>query len=327
MSESYAKVVADSISPDGHRLTTFEVRFHRFVLAEFNTHRTFSRNSASSRAIPVTKQLAKLISEPAYPLEWPSEIKGMQGGPPLTGRDLEDATGLFEQWHQMTVDLVADYIEAHPIKEDDQVRLHKSLVNRLMEPMQWHTVIVTATGWENFFRQRVHSAAQPEIRVAAEMMLDAYQQSTPEKIPEGGYHLPYVWDDDETCDWVYNNCDPADLPLPKISAARCARVSYLTQDGRRDPTEDLAMFDRLSTNDPMHASPLEHPATPARWNVQEVMFIWNEAKQRWLEHDMGRPFPTGSKTKVLELPKVGNFLGWEQLRLGVELDADWQSFS
>lgn len=325
---AYANVIADSVSPEGHRLTTFEVRFHRFVLAEFNTHRVFSRNSASSRAIPVTKQLAKFIDDPAYPLEWPSEIKGMQGGPELTGADRAQARTLFEDWYNATTAIVANYIEQHPLKEEGAVRLHKSLINRLLEPMQWHTVIVTATGWDNFFRQRVSPLAQPEIREPALMMSLAYDASVPQELKPGEFHLPYVGDDDETIEWAHQTFpwEEAVRNLVRISTARCARVSYLTHDGGRDPLEDLAMHTRLISADPMHVSPLEHAATPADWNVQEVMFLYDETKG-WIHHDMGTPYPSGSKTKVLTLPKVGNFLGWQQHRLEVELNAGRQSFS
>ena len=48
----HAEVLIDSVNPAGQRLTTFVLRFPRFVLSEFNTHRMFSRNASSSRAIP-----------------------------------------------------------------------------------------------------------------------------------------------------------------------------------------------------------------------------------------------------------------------------------
>jgi hypothetical protein len=171
-----AKVVLDSLSPEGVRLTTLEVVMHRFVLAEFNTHRVFTRSSASSRAIPVEKQLDKVLHNPAWPLVWSGEQPGMQGAPDLEGDDLLEAQELFAAVHRNTVLEVERYLAHHPEKS---TRLHKSLINRLMEPFQWHTVVVTATEWENFFGLRCHRMAQPEIRVAAELMRDAMAASIP----------------------------------------------------------------------------------------------------------------------------------------------------
>lgn len=326
----YAKVVADSITEAGHRLTTFEVRFHRFVLAEFNTHRVFSRNSASSRAIPVEKQLARFRDEPWLPLEWPSEKPGMQGGEPLSGEALDDARQLLEAIQWGTASAIGAYLERHPEKAE---RLHKSLLNRPMEWAQQHTVVVSSTAWANFFRQRVSPLAQPEIRVAAEMMLDAYKQSEPALLVPGQYHLPYVGDDDEILEWLDENvlrkhgtveegARAVDRASAAISSARCARVSYLTQDGCRDPSEDLGLYQRLATADPEHFSPLEHPATPAPWNVEEVHLIRDPATG-----GLYRVAEPRSGAVTLTLPRVGNLLGWQQHRLEVEFDKQYQSFS
>lgn len=245
-----ARVVLDSISPSGSRLTTLEVTFHRFVLAEFNTHRVFSRNSASSRAIPVDKQLAFVITDPAMPIEWPREQPGMQGGSELTGEALWEAEELFDDVWTYTFKRIERYLKDHPDKSD---RLHKSLVNRLLEPFMWHTVIVTSADWDGFFHQRCSELAQPEIRKAAVCMRKACEASEPRELEMGEWHTPYI--------------QPDEIFIPsearRVSAARCARVSYLTHDGLRDPSADLALFDRLVQADPPHASPLEHVATPA----------------------------------------------------------------
>lgn len=300
MTEPSAKVITDSITDYGHRLTTMEVTHHRFVLAEENTHRVFSRNSASSRAIPVEKQLERFMHDAAYPVEWPSEQPGMSGGEGLGAGDHEDALRLFDEAHFQIGTLVNAYLLRHP---DKSTRLHKSLINRLLEPMQWHTVIISATAWQNFFNQRCHPAAQPEMRVAAEAIRDAMAASTPVLLHPGEYHMPYIRDDER-------DRDPA--VLRQVSAARCARVSYLTHDGVRDIAEDLKLYERLTRADPMHASPLEHVATPALWN----------------EHCVDIAMP-GENDKVLELhlPKVGNFIGWQQLRLEVEWARTMWSFT
>lgn len=309
-----ARVLCDSVNAAGDRLTTMEVVIHRFVLAEFNTHRMFTRSSASSRAIPVEKQLAKIRDNPAWPLVWAAEQKGMQGGAELEGRDLADAQGLFHATRSTTLALIEQYLEA---RSDKTTRLHKSLINRLIEPFMWHTVIVSATEFENFFRLRCSPLAQPEIHRAADLMLagyeppseelmavlnimeKAYRNSTPTFKAKGEWHTPLV--DDEDWAWATNTFSSREKvgqAIRHISVARCARVSYLTHEGVRDQAEDVAMFGRLRDADPPHAAPLEHVAT-ADLNNKTHMTILHE---------------DGSPTRHLTLPKLGNFLGWTQLR-------------
>lgn len=246
-----ARIIADSVSEHGARLTTFEVSLHRFMLPEFNTHRTFSRNSASSRAIPVAKTMRRIADEPAVPLAWRSEQKGMQGGDvlPATQADAARRTWL-------------DARDAAVAHAETLVNLgvHKSIVNRLLEPFMSHTIVVTATDYDGFFAQRAPgpdgtTLAQPEIAYPAALMKVAYHKSIPEKVTLGGWHTPYVQD------WE-RRTNPADV-IRKVSAARCARVSYLNHNGRRDIEQDINLFERLVTAQPPHASPLEHIATPA----------------------------------------------------------------
>lgn len=256
-----ARVIADSISEHGERLTTFEVQLHRFVLAEFNTHRAFSRNSASSRAIPVRREIDRVRTAPAYPLEWPAEQRGMQGGAALSGPDQAAAISQWDEARKAAID-AAERLQA--------LGVHKSVTNRLLEPFMWQTIIVSATDWDGFFSQRCSPLAQPEIRAAAEAMRVGYHASTPLGVSADEWHLPYLQADESL-----------DLDVAKrVAAARCARVSYLTHDGRRDLAADLELYDRLVTANPPHASPLEHVARPRRPDE----------------------------------PARGNFRGWTQLR-------------
>ena len=160
---------------------------HRFVLAEFNTHRAFSRNSASSRAIPVRKQISRVETETAFPVSWPREQPGMQGGD-----ELDDGLGAAANavWRNAMQDALE---HAAALAE---IGVHKSVVNRLLEPFMWHTVIVSSTAWENFFGLRCNSLAQPEIRVAAERMRRAFENSEPSRLEPGEWHLPYVDEED-----------------------------------------------------------------------------------------------------------------------------------
>ena len=314
---TYAKIIADSISPEGVRLTTMEVRFHRFVLAEFNTHRVFSRNSASSRAIPVRKQIERIQDGIAYPVSWPLEQKGMQGGaelPPSLKIDARDA------WHRAMSGAVK---AVRNLTEKEDGALHKSVANRLLEPFMWHTVVCTATAWGNFFALRLDADAQPEIRVAAEAMKAAYDESTPVRIGEGEWHAPYVdgKDGSRVLGQTMGSERKAWEVLTKVSAARCARVSYLTQDGRRDMDEDLRLYDRLVTDrvgagKPVHWSPLEHVATPWAANRQGnplyfPTFAPEPDRPGWVQQ-------TDHRVEVDHLPRVGNLLGWRSLRTEVE---------
>lgn len=261
-----ARVVADSVSPGGVRLTTLEVTLHRFVLAEFNTHRVFSRNSASSRAIPLKRTIERVLDDPAVPLVFPAEKAGMQGGEPLDTNTTADATDV---WHTASLNAVR---HARRLQE---LGVHKSVANRLLEPFLWHTIIVTSTEWDNFFAQRCSPLAQPEIRAAAELMRIALNNGpAPARVDFGEWHLPFINEDDLT------DCRRAGVDPRHVSAARCARVSYLTHDGHRDVREDELLYDRLITADPPHWSPLEHVATPV----------------------LGDATP------------LGNFQGWAQLR-------------
>ena len=246
--ETRAQVIADSVNPDGVRLTTFEVTFHRFILAEVNTHRRFSRNSASSRAIPLETMLERAIEHPALPLEWPCEQRGMSGGMSLTGDDLLDAQRTLEFIRYSTTQTLKEYIARHP---DKTTRLHKSLLNRPLEWFMWHTAIISSTEWTNMFKQRIHIDAQPEFFELAWLMSRALNESTPEELNYGEWHVPYISDEDKDVLTVEEQV--------KISTARCARVSYLTHDGQRDYIEDMRMFNETLWHKG-HWSPMEHPA-------------------------------------------------------------------
>lgn len=303
MTEASARVIADSITDDGHRLTTFEATCWRPVLAEQNTHRMMSRNSASSRAIPVTKQLERFDDEFATPLVWPKEQKGMQGGSALEGDDLIDAQILWFDLADTIHDKIDDYVAEHPEAES---RLHKSMLNRWLEVGLWQTQIISATSWEGYFWQRCHKDAEPHIRAMAEAIEAAYGASIPEHLDLGEWHLPY-WagnaghenDNNDAIELASGAPDKMLEIAKQCSAARCARVSYLTQGGERDLNEDLNLYARLTSNrvgseDPPHASPLEHVATP------------------WAENSQHVTLPNGNT--MGPLPKLGNFVGWLQLR-------------
>ena len=266
-----AKVIADSIA-SAVRLTTLEVVFPRIVLAEFNTHRMFSRNSASSRAIPVEKRIQAVRDNPFVPESFGRNQKGMQAGAALDANEAAEARAV---WLAASMDAV------HRAKKLADLGVHKQLANRLIEPFSWHTVVVTSTAWENYFALRCSSLAQPEIRIVSEMMERAMGESTPRPLKEEEWHLPYVTEDDVNevvfDDDFYER--PIDKTIALISAARCARVSYLTHDGRRDVRADIKLAQSLAAN--RHMSPFEHVA---QVTYHSPTFRWGSNFQSpWLQ--------------------------------------------
>lgn len=237
-----AKILLDSINQT--RLTTFEITIPRLVLSEFNTHRVFSRNSSSSRAIPVEKMIEKVENDPFIPEYWGKNQKGMQADQELTEQEQIRAR---TKWLDARDNAVAS------AKLILGIGVHKQITNRLLEPWLWHTVIVTATEWSNFFALRNNKMAQPEIAKPAKMMRDLYDASVPTVIGTGEWHMPLMPDID-----YMGNISLEDKK--KISAGRCARVSYLTHHGVRDLQADIKLCEDLINKG--HMSPLEHVATP-----------------------------------------------------------------
>lgn len=241
----HAEVLADSIAPCGKRLTTFEITYPRMVHSELMTHRQLSRNSASSRAIPTKKMLAAVIRNPAMPVRWGRNQSGMQAHHDLTGTDRKIAIRLW---------LTARWFAVCFAWLMHKLGVHKQIVNRLLEPWMWITVIVSATEWMNFFALRDHPDAQPEIARIAHLMREAYNASQPDVLNAGEWHTPMV--DADEASWLRErNLDPR-----AVSVGRCARVSYLTHHGTRDPYEDVKLHNKLKSSNPGHWSPFEHVA-------------------------------------------------------------------
>lgn len=261
-----ASILSDSISPTEVRLTTFEVTLPRIMLSEFNTHRIFSRNSASSRAIPVKKSIEMVREDPFIPESFVQNQPGMQGNMPLESNDAERAKKV---WHQALEDALFHGSRL------EHLGVHKALANRILEPFKWQTIIVTATEWSNFFALRTDKNAQPEIRKAAEMMQELYRENEPYSVPYGHWHLPLVTDEEHyqfDRNWDY---------WKAVSVGRCARVSYLTHDGVRDPEADIALHDRLKING--HLSPFEHVATPIDPD-DRILETWSGNFKGWHQY-------------------------------------------
>lgn len=294
------KIIKDSYNSDlKSRLTTFELTYPRFIHGELMTHRMFSRNAASSRAIPIDKVIELLKTNPAMPVHWGKNQAGMQAS-----TEIDNIEGAKLLW------LAArDSAINHAIVMRD-MGLHKQIVNRILEPFQVIKTIVTATEFNNWFWLRAHADAQPEIKELAEKMLQVYEQSKPEELFEAEWHVPYVntarlggilvyLDEDNK----YISVDEARM----ISASCCAQVSYRKSDGSLEKA--AVVFDRLINSTPVHASPVEHIAAP----------ITKESIERAMNPNVD---PEGiTHVDINGYPWSGNLKGWVQYRQLIENNA------
>jgi thymidylate synthase ThyX len=304
-----AEVIADSVSPEGQRISTLEVVMPRVLLAEMNTHRVFSRNSASSRAIPTHKQIRSVIENPYIPSVWSIDEPGMQGAEVLT--DPDDIKNAVESWlygrehsvlaavalmggiRQLAYGANGEKFTGQALEDAEQLqetvaelksrlapdildlghRMHKQNPNRLLEPWLWHTIVITSTEWNNFYGLRTDANAEPHIQIVAGKMLAAHRTSTPDRVGYGEYHLPYVTLEDKE---KY----PTEQ-LIKMAVARCARTSSEKQRDQKTIDGEVSMYERLTSNG--HASPLEHPARPmTALELKESKFNGNF--RGWWQH-------------------------------------------
>lgn len=276
-----AKILADSVSTRGVRLTTLEVTFPRFILAEVNTHRMLSRSSASSRAIPVENRIRAVLDNPFIPEQFGKNKPGMQATENLEIMSAGEAVGTW--LHALNDAVRAAIVMA-------SLGVHKQHANRLLEPFSWHTAIITATEWDNFFALRCHPDAQPEFQRIATMMRDAMAASEPAPVAYGEWHRPFCEDLR-----LLKAAGFIDDEINLVAIGRCARVSYETHDGRRDPRADIELAQRLLKSG--HMSPFEHVArTPT---AHEPWAMWF----------------------------VGNFRGWKQYRKHIENEDDFGKMS
>ena len=384
MTKISAKIIADSINPQGHRITSFILTYPRMIHGELMTHRVFSRNSASSRAIPFKKMMEMVEKDPFIPIAWQKDHKGMQGTEYFTKSDLAA-----EEFKEEIPDTVIEHLTqvwltardnaVRNAKYANEIGLTKQLCNRLLEPFMWHTVLVTATEFDNFFELRcpkyqtpvsrsvepqkswkdlteVHSnpenlerleanknnwifkmqhslsAAEIHIQALAEAMWDEYNQSKPKQLNAGEWHIPFgdTFDENEltkilnriypiqpaSLNWQINQIN--DLKI-KIATARCARLSYMTFEGKIDYEKDIALHDQLLASH--HMSPFEHCAR-AMTDLEYYSFIKGEVPTY---HDGDGilnyeyyPYSNGKTNRdgklwmgfIGENPNNGNRFGW-----------------
>ena len=290
MSQISAKIVGDSIS-QSKRITTFELEYPRFIHSELMTHRVFSRNAMSSRAVPIEKMIEQVMNSPAKPIHWGKNQAGMQAKDELEGEALN---AMKTCWRDAAV-------IASEIAEDmNKVGGHKQIANRILEPFQTMKTVLTSTEFENFYWLRNHEDAQPEIKKLAEEMLKAHEESKPISIIPGEWHLPYYGEHGA----LFGSFSDEELENAKaISASCCAQVSYRKLDDSLEKA--LNVYKRLVESEPIHASPFEHQATPMKIMNCDYYTdaIWEALGQEGVTH-MDKDQNIWS----------GNFAGWIQHR-------------
>ena len=253
-------IIADSVAENGKRITTFLLKYPRFIHSELMTHRALSRNAASSRAIPFRRTLKAIKEDMAQPISFNENKPGMQGGELLSP---------FRQKLAYAIWRTTGYIVLLMSKLLNATGASKQYTNRMSEPWSHITVVATATEWANFFALRYHPAAQPEFQELAKQMYEVYESCKPEELPNGHWHLPFITDRERRGPNALAIDD-----LIKISVARCARTSYNNFDGQFSKIyEDLKLYDKLVGSHPIHASAAEHQATPLlRSHIQSGNF-------------------------------------------------------
>lgn len=277
MTQISAKVIAHSKSAvNGKEIITMELEYPRFIHGEFMTHRMFSRNAASSRAIPVSKMIEQVRTTPAMPVHWGKNQAGMQAKEEVSGEDKygNDCKELIKaRW------LESAKFQASFAQEFSDHGLHKQVVNRILEPFQIMKTVVTATEWENFYWLRNHEDAQPEIKRLAEVMLEAVEvnRCMMVELDVGDWHTPHYeagyWlkEHQDTIGWYDKNGVSLEDALA-ISSSCCAQVSYRLLD---DSIEKARMvYKRLVESSPVHASPFEHQASPMKEPQQADKYLW-----------------------------------------------------
>lgn len=320
----HAAVLADSVSPDGVRLTTLMVRFPRFILAEFNTPRMFSRSSASSRAIPTELFIEQVRNDPFIPETFNRRVRGMGIGDELDAEASADAEAAWR---------TAAWCAVNAAERLMKIGIDKSRANRVLEPYLWHTAIFTATEWSNFFALRCppgdepdsNFPAQVEFQWAAIFMRDAMAQSTPVKLDYGEWHLPAatLFETGMAKAAVELNVTTVVDDIKMACAGRLARWS--SYDNQTDEPIDSSIRRAESLKVNHHMSPFEHIARPLTANPEDDdRIVWGAAPAL-ADHDAGRRVPTNGDTwdsLVRRSTFVGNFRGWVQMRKEIPNEDD-----
>lgn len=303
------KLVAYSVSPEGGKIATFELTYHRYIHGEFMTHRLFSRNAMSSRAVPVNRMLDVIEQSPAYPIHWGKNQPGMQADEELQG---EEFIAAWKEWAK-----ACDSAVNHA-RELNAIGAHKQIVNRIVEPYQMMKTVMTATELDNFFWLRLDKDAQPEIFEMARCIRECLLQTEPELLQPGEWHTPYVSHHrsisieqegtrEETLCYYVPGSESLFISKEEalaISSSCCAQVSYRNLDNTYEKA--MGIYSRLLSGAKVHASPFEHQATPMLFNTLMKHYAMSDDPAQW-EKGITHVDRRGNFWS-------GNFMGWVQHR-------------
>jgi len=245
-------ILASASNTGSLPIYTIRMRYPRPIHGEIMTHRVFGRNARSSRAVPVLTMLNEVQNTPYVPWHWLKNKRGMQGTERLTPEEEQKAIQIWLTARDRAVESVIELFDP------DGLNIHKQNPNRLLEPFSWIDTLITATQWQNFLWLRQHHAAEPHLQDLANLVADAMQYCTVQHLEFGEWHLPYISEEEKR---LYHT----DV-LKKLSAARCARISYKPFNGESSVVAELDRYNLLVTDERVHASPLEHQASPDRYD-------------------------------------------------------------
>lgn len=291
------KVIADSVNPNGERITTLIADYPLIIHNEVMTHRLFSRNLASSRAIPVETMISMVMENPFIPIMTVAN-KGMVSNEVVDDETLDAAKEMYLRARDKAIVYSERMLE---------LGLSKQVVNRLLSPFQYTRALITATEWDNFFNLRCHPDAEPHMQLLAEAIRTAYNESEPKEIGWGEWHIPF--DTDKY--FVENGIAGMYTQEEKlaIATARAARISYRNEDKDSTIEEDLSIFNRLAKNG--HWSPFEHCAKAFDYVAMNKMAIALIQTKNHLSEWALETIDNNYKSQ-------GNFRGFQQLRYFVQ---------
>lgn len=295
----FARIILASKPTNGAPpIFTIHAHYPDIIHGEVLTHRDFSRNARSMRAVPVKTLLEEVRKDPFVPWHWGMNQKGMQAteecneqicigsyweGGPHNDREIKDMVSREDAWI-MEANHAADKAEAYA-----NAGYHKQVANRIIAPYTWKDTLITSTKWANFLHLRDHSDAEPHFQDLAKMVREALLGAEFQELGLGWWHLPYidVRTYQEVIDYLRNGLqiNPTDerilTVLRKVSVARCARISYRPFNGDSTIAAEVQRHDDLVASNPLHASPAEHQAKPDIYRVTEKLYgrdPWENSK-------------------------------------------------
>lgn len=260
-------VQASMCDRTGQEIWTYELTYPRVIHSQVMTHRMFSRNASSTRAVPIKAALTNLTSDPAHYI-WTANQSGMQGEVITDDKALIEINALHE-FHMTSAMNLVNYMGRS--KEDGGLGIHKQNVGRYLEPFQNIKVVLTTTEIINWEWLRDDEEAQGEIAELARAMTAAREGVVPQALDPGEWHVPYVHRERTPEGMKYFDVDDNGLTVEEaklVSASSCAQVSYRKSDASLEKA--LAIKDRLFNGRKVHASPVEHQATPMPEEVENV---------------------------------------------------------